>query len=191
MADSAPHGPHNGKAPPTLITRAVATGLFSGYFPWASGTIGSLVGVGLYLLPGVSNPLWLALLIIAGFYAGVRTSAAVARHAGHALNVTAARAKEMFQGGVHGEADPSIVVIDEIVGMWISLWGLPYSVTAIALAFLLFRIFDIVKPPPARQLERVPNGWGIMLDDVAAGVYANLATRGALLALAAFGWSLP
>jgi phosphatidylglycerophosphatase A len=97
----------------------------------------------------------------------------------------------MFQGGAHATADPSIVVIDEIVGVWIALWMLPYSFVVIALAFVAFRAFDIVKPPPARQLERIPNGWGIMLDDVAAGLYANLAVRAVLLAAAASGVTLP
>jgi phosphatidylglycerophosphatase A len=191
MADSGLHGRHNGKAPPNLVTRAVATGLFSGYIPWASGTFGTIVGIGFYLLPGVSSPLWLGLLIVAGFFAGVRTSASVARHTGHRLSASAAKAKEMFQGGAHATADPSIVVIDEIVGVWIALWMLPYSFVVIALAFVAFRAFDIVKPPPARQLERIPNGWGIMLDDVAAGLYANLAVRAVLLAAAASGVTLP
>jgi phosphatidylglycerophosphatase A len=191
MSDSELHGRHNGKAPPAFVTRAVATGLFSGYIPWASGTFGTIVGVAIYLLPGLSEPLWLALLIAAGMAAGVVTSAKVARATGHQLTASAAKAKAVFQPGAHDVADPSIVVIDEIVGVWIALWFLPYSITAIILAFLTFRFFDIVKPPPARQLERIPDGWGIMLDDVAAGVYANLATRAVLAAFAAFSITVP
>jgi phosphatidylglycerophosphatase A len=169
----------------------VATGLFSGYIPWASGTFGTIVGIAFYLLPGVSSPLWLGLLIVGGFFVGVRTSASVARHTGHQLSASAAKAKELFQNGAHETADPSIVVIDEIVGVWIALWMLPYSPVVIALAFVAFRAFDIVKPPPARQLERIPDGWGIMLDDVAAGVYANLAVRAILLVAASQGVTLP
>ena len=71
--------------------------------------------------------------------------------------------------------------IDEIVGMWISLLFLPKTFFVILLAFIFFRLFDILKPPPARQLEPLPNGWGIMLDDVMAGIYANLAVRLVLL----------
>ena len=182
MSASVPSERRNGA--PSFVTRAVATGLFAGYIPWASGTFGTLVGLAVYLLPGLSEPLWLSLLIVAGMAAGVVTSKKVALATGHQLTASARRAKEMFQPGDHGVADPSIVVIDEIVGIWITLWLIPYSRIAILLAFVLFRLFDIVKPPPARQLERIPNGWGIMLDDVAAGIYANLATRGILLLLA-------
>ena len=71
-----------------------------------------------------------------------------------------------------GREDPGFVVIDEVAGQWIALLGCPADWKHTLLALLLFRGFDIVKPPPARQLERLPGGWGIMLDDVAAGVYA-------------------
>lgn len=73
--------------------------------------------------------------------------------------------------------DPSEVVIDEVVGMMVTLAYLPWSFISIGLGFLLFRVFDIIKPPPARQLERLPGGWGIVMDDVVAGIYANLALR--------------
>ncbi len=73
--------------------------------------------------------------------------------------------------------DPSIVVIDEIVGMWISLFMLPKNILVGTMAFLLFRVYDIIKPPPARKLEHQNKGWGIMLDDVAAGIYANVTMR--------------
>jgi phosphatidylglycerophosphatase A len=80
---------------------------------------------------------------------------------------------------VYGE-DPPIVVIDEFVGMWISLLWLPKSIVLSFIAFVLFRLFDIFKPPPARQLEALRNGFGIMLDDVAAGIYANMVLQAAL-----------
>ena len=81
-----------------------------------------------------------------------------------------------------GIEDPGLVVVDEVVGMWVSLLGVPFTgVTAIA-GFLLFRVFDVFKPYPARDLERLPGGWGIMCDDVMAGVYANLLLRAGLLA---------
>ena len=73
-----------------------------------------------------------------------------------------------------GREDPGHVVIDEVVGQWIALIHSPVNVSHLLAAFLFFRIFDIVKPPPARQLERLHSGWGIMLDDVAAGLYALL-----------------
>jgi phosphatidylglycerophosphatase A len=154
----------------------LATGFYSGYIPWASGTFGSLVGVLLYMIPGAETATTLGILVLVGFFAGVFTSAKVAAIYGHRLTKTAELAKATFQPGSHEVPDPSIIVIDEIVGMWISLMFLPKSLPVILIAFVAFRAFDIVKPYPARQLEKIPNGWGIMLDDVVAGVYANVAT---------------
>jgi phosphatidylglycerophosphatase A len=68
--------------------------------------------------------------------------------------------------------DPQFVVIDEVVGQWITLLFAPVAWKTIVAGFILFRAFDIVKPPPVRQLERLPEGTGIVVDDVAAGVYA-------------------
>ncbi len=73
-----------------------------------------------------------------------------------------------------GREDPGHVVIDEVVGQWIALIHSQVNLSHLLAAFLLFRLFDIVKPWPARQLESLPAGWGIMFDDVAAGVYALL-----------------
>jgi phosphatidylglycerophosphatase A len=160
-----------------FLTQIIATGFYSGYIPWASGTFGSIVGFLLYLIPDMEQPWIMSIAIVAGFFAGVITSAKVVAVVGHQLSATAELAKNMLQGSEHETPDPSIVVIDEIVGLWISLWFLPKSFFIILLAFIFFRVFDILKPPPARQFERYPNGWGIMLDDVMAGIYANLAVR--------------
>jgi phosphatidylglycerophosphatase A len=73
-----------------------------------------------------------------------------------------------------GREDPGHVVVDEVAGQWIALIHSQVNLSHLVAGFLLFRIFDIVKPWPARQLESLPAGWGIMLDDVAAGVYALL-----------------
>jgi phosphatidylglycerophosphatase A len=73
-----------------------------------------------------------------------------------------------------GRPDPGKVVIDEVAGQWIALAGSRVNLSHLLAGFLFFRLFDIVKPWPARQLERLPAGWGIMFDDVAAGVYALL-----------------
>lgn len=70
--------------------------------------------------------------------------------------------------------DPSCVVADEMVGMWLTLVGLPLTLGNIGLGFLLFRFFDIAKPLGIRRLEKIPGGWGVVLDDVLAGVYANV-----------------
>ena len=107
---------HESKRIP-FATKLIATGFFSGYIPWASGTFGSLVGVLIYLIPGVERAEILAALIFVGFGAGVFTSAIVARAVGNQLTASAAKTKEIFQGGTHAVPDPSIVVIDEIVGV--------------------------------------------------------------------------
>jgi phosphatidylglycerophosphatase A len=73
-----------------------------------------------------------------------------------------------------GREDPGQVVIDEVAGQWIALAACPVEIRHALLAFGLFRLFDIVKPWPARQLERLHGGLGIMMDDVAAGIYALL-----------------
>jgi phosphatidylglycerophosphatase A len=71
-----------------------------------------------------------------------------------------------------GRHDPGFVVIDEVAGQWIALLGSPVDWRHALIALILFRLFDITKPPPARQLEKLPAGWGIVFDDVAAGLYA-------------------
>jgi phosphatidylglycerophosphatase A len=160
-----------------FLPRIIATGLFSGYIPWSSGTFGTLVGILFYLIPGAESSPVLAAMSTIGFFVGVWASARVAEVVGHQLTRTAELTKQMFQQGSHATADPSIVVIDEIVGIWITLLFLPKTVPVIIIGFLAFRAFDILKPQPARMLERIPHGWGIMLDDVAAAIYANIATR--------------
>jgi phosphatidylglycerophosphatase A len=155
----------------------VATGAFTGFSPWAPGTVGTLAGLLLVVITGATAPLVLSALIAGGFVIGGLAANVVARHVGHRLTPTAAKTKELFQPGEHGAPDPSIVVIDEFVGIWITLLFLPSTLPAYACAFLTFRAFDILKPPPARQLERVPGGWGIMLDDVVAGIYANIVSQ--------------
>jgi phosphatidylglycerophosphatase A len=72
----------------------------------------------------------------------------------------------------HGKKDPSFVVIDEVAGQLIALIAAPITWKSLLAAFILFRAFDILKPPPVRQLERLPQGTGIMVDDVGAGLYA-------------------
>ena len=160
-----------------FLPRIIATGLFSGYIPWTSGTFGTLVGVLFYLIPGAEHPAVLGAMSVIGFFVGVWASARVAEIVGHRLTRTAEMSKRLFQPGDHETADPSIVVIDEIVGIWITYLFLPKTLVVIIAGFIAFRACDILKPQPARALERVPHGWGIMLDDVVAGIYANIATQ--------------
>ncbi len=142
--------------PGGFLQTAFVTGLFSGYSPLAPGTAGSLVGLCIALISGFLEPVVIIPVVLITFFCGVAFSTKYS----HATN-----------------PDPSFVVIDEVVGMWISLFLLPFTPLAFVLSFLAFRLLDIVKPFPARQLERLPGGWGIMLDDVAAGIYANIAVR--------------
>lgn len=140
--------------------KLVATGLGSGYSPVAPGTAGSLLGVLLFLpLAGLDWRAQLGAIValtVAGTLAASRVAASV------------------------GKKDPGLVVVDEVAGQWVALFALPFTPTTAALGFLLFRVMDIVKPWPARDLERLPGGLGIVADDLAAGVYANLALRVAL-----------
>ena len=94
------------------------------------------------------------------------TLAAVAVAVGIPAATTFARAS--------GQKDPQSVVIDEVAGQWITLLFAPVGWKTLLAGFILFRAFDILKPPPVRQLERLPEGTGIVIDDVAAGLYALL-----------------
>lgn len=139
---------------------------YTGFFPIAPGTVGSAVGLILW---------WLLRLAGASLVIEVAVAAA--------LLVAGAWASTLAERRL-GTTDPGPVVIDEVMGMCVTLLAAPFTWTAAALGFVLFRIFDIVKPPPARRLERAHGGWGIMLDDLAAGVYAWGVLRAAL-------WLLP
>ncbi|HEX7572353.1 MAG TPA: phosphatidylglycerophosphatase A [Bacteroidota bacterium] len=185
-----PEAPDGSRVP--FAVRLIATGFYTGYIPWASGTFGSFAGLLLFLIPGacgatgVTTGAMLPVLLALGFGVGVYTAGRVAEAEGNRLSRSAALAKAMFQPAGHAQSDPSIVVIDEIVGMWISLAGIGAGPAPFITAFILFRLFDVLKPEPARSLERLPRGWGIMLDDVVAGVYANAGTRAVLFLWALF-----
>ena len=141
---------------------------------WAVGTF---FGAGL-LRPGPGSwgsaaaaLLWLAAGM--GFHLGPGPLAwltAAAALCAIAIGIPAATTVERESG----RPDPGRVVIDEVAGQWIALIGSRVNLSHLLAGFLFFRLFDIVKPWPARQLESLPAGWGIMLDDVAAGVYALL-----------------
>ncbi|MCU0250069.1 MAG: phosphatidylglycerophosphatase A [Vicinamibacterales bacterium] len=128
---------------------------YVGFAPVAPGTAGSAAAIPLFLLLRSAGSPWLEIavcgvLVVAGAWS--------ARLAERALGVE----------------DPGPVVIDEVAGMLVSLLFLPGTWPVILAAFFAFRVFDIVKPWPAGRLEDVPGGWGVMADDVMAGVYANL-----------------
>jgi len=148
-----------------LLSTIIATGLGSGFSPFAPGTAGSAVGLLLWWpLQRLPLAVQVAALVVV-FAAGVVASTRVAR-------------------GL-GIEDPGLVVVDEVIGMWTSLLLLPFTPVNAVAGFLLFRLLDVVKPCPARQFESLPGGWGIMMDDLMAGIYANLLLRVGHLALGA------
>ena len=158
------------------LGRAIGLGFGAGLSPVAPGTVGSLAALVIYYLLSIplSGPAsetyllagLLAGLIIVGFPVGVWATG---------LLVT------------EQEPDPGRAVWDEFVGMWITCLLLPREGLWLAAAFFCFRFFDIVKPWPARRLERLPGGWGIMVDDLAAGLYGAVLLNGARLAWQAWG----
>ena len=84
--------------------------------------------------------------------------------------------------------DPSQVVVDEGVGFLFTASLLPTDIWTVIVAFFVFRVLDIIKPPPARQLEALPGGWGIVVDDVVAGIYGNLLIRLLFFLVERTGW---
>lgn len=141
------------------LALAIATWFGCGYWPWGPGTAGSAGGVlaGWLLVRYAGWQSWMLLAL-----AAVCTPVGV---------WAAGRAEDLA-----GKKDPGLVVVDEVLGQWIALAALGAWTWQWALAaFVLFRLFDIVKPWPVRKLERLPGGAGIVLDDLGAGAYAALA----------------
>jgi phosphatidylglycerophosphatase A len=139
---------------------------------WATVTA-TLFGVG-RLHPGPGTWGSLATTLIWGFLAhwmpaSWRPAAAIALAAIVVLIGIPAATRVARSSGIK---DPQFVVIDEVAGQLITLIGVPLTWKSLLLGFILFRVFDILKPPPVRQLERIPDGAGIVLDDVGAGLYA-------------------
>lgn len=143
----------------TLWAHAVATFFGAGYGKPGPGTWGSVAAVLLWAaFAGLAHPASavmlaaLAIGIVAATVAGVPAATIVERES--------------------GRTDPGFVVIDEVIGQWIALLGSPADWRHGLIALALFRLFDITKPFPVRRFERLPGGWGIVFDDVAAGLYA-------------------
>ena len=133
----------------------LASAGYSGYIPVAPGTAGSVVG--LCLLVGLRTfapPFIEILVFFLVIIGGTVVATASERH--------------------YGEKDPSIVVIDEVAGMYVTLLWFPISFGSAVIAFVAFRCFDILKPFPIRTVERLPRGWGVMADDLIAGCYARV-----------------
>lgn len=154
----------------TVLAIALATALGAGFAPKAPGTYGSAVGLLLWwLLP--TSPVVQAVVIVVVFLLG---------------SWSGSEAERYFR-----KSDPGQVVIDEVLGQLMTMWMNPVSGWLGALlGFGLFRLMDIVKPWPARQLEALHGGFGIMADDAMAGVYANLALRVLIIGAASMHWTL-
>ncbi len=139
------------------ITKFIATGLGSGFLPKAPGTWGSLLAVFVFLFWAKWSLGYQVLLVVIVSLVGIYAADQVAKE--------------------EGKKDPKIVVIDEIAGQFLALIGLSPRPLVLLSAFFLFRILDILKPPPVRQLERLPGGLGIMADDLMAGLLTNVILR--------------
>jgi phosphatidylglycerophosphatase A len=130
--------------------KLIGSGFYTGYFPVASGTIGSLIALLIYLIPGFEHLFiiipFTIIFIVYGIYLGNK-----------------------FE--INYGKDPAECTVDEVVGTWISVIALPKTLWIIVATFFLWRILDIIKPSPARNLERLNGGLGIMIDDIVSGIY--------------------
>ena len=125
-----------------------------GYSPFAPGTVGTLGAIGLfYILSLYSSSVYLiSTVLLIAFSIYVSNRAIV----------------------IFNEADPGKIVIDEVCGFIVSMFLIPFGLFNVVAGFFIFRIFDILKPYPVRKLESLREGYGVVLDDVAAGVYTNI-----------------
>lgn len=151
----------------TRLALLIATAGYAGHFPMAPGTVGSAVGLVLFVLVRLAGGGWLEAAAIVGLFAAGTWAAGVAEH--H-----------------YGRRDPGAVVVDEVMGMLVTLAFLPVSWVGALVGFFAFRLTDIVKPWPARSMESLPGGLGVMADDAMAAVYAHLLVRAACWALPAW-----
>ena len=133
----------------------LATGFGVGYSPVAPGTLGTLIAIPIYyFLSEIPSPLY-EVTLVGFFFVSVWVSG---------------NAERLF-----GKEDDQRIVIDEVIGFLITMLWVPKTIRFIIIGFVLFRFFDILKPFPIRRLEkRLKGGFGVVLDDVAAGVYSNI-----------------
>jgi len=142
----------------TRLAVFIATVGYCGYFPIAPGTVGSAAGLVFYLLVWwAQSPLFEAGLILLLF----------------AVGVWAGTTSERYFGGI----DPGPIVLDEVVGMLITLAFIPVGIAGGLIGFFLFRLFDVLKPFPAGRFEKLHGGLGVMADDAMAAIYANIVLR--------------
>jgi phosphatidylglycerophosphatase A len=146
------------------LARLLATWFGCGFAPKGPGTFGTLGAIPVYLLAAHWGLVGVGVAAIAATLVGVWSASVVAREL--------------------GLKDPQIVVIDEVAGFLVTMLGTRASLPAVLAGFVLFRLLDITKPWPIRRIERLPSGWGIVLDDVAAGALA----AAAMASLRVIGW---
>ena len=135
-----------------------SSGFYTGYFPVASGTFGSAAALLFFLIPSFSNPYILSASILLSLIIGTVASSPMIKRYGD---------------------DPSVIVLDEFAGMWITMLICNFFYTgylSFIIGFLMFRLFDIVKVFPASYFDKIKNGFGIMMDDVIAGIYGGLSS---------------
>jgi phosphatidylglycerophosphatase A len=151
----------------TRLAVFIATVAYCGYFPIAPGTVGSAAGLLVYAIVWWTGSPLVEVALIAGLFV---------------LGVWAGTVAERYFGGI----DPGPIVLDEVVGMLITLAFIPVGWSGALAGFVLFRIFDVIKPYPAGRFESLHGGLGVMADDAMAAVYANLSLRLLLWALPAW-----
>lgn len=139
-----------------MLSKIIATVFFIGYFPVAPGTMASAFVITFLLIFKPDNMILLAILIVA-LFVGIVSSEILAKH--------------------YKVKDPNWIVIDEFVGCLTAVIFLPIDWKILLAGFVIFRFFDIIKPPPIRQAERIGGGLGIMIDDLLAGIISNLLIR--------------
>ena len=145
------------------LVRFIATGFYSGYSPLVPGTVGSIPAwLIAFFLIGDNTPV-LAVMTVVTFGVSVWSAGKAEQTLGH---------------------DAKKIVIDEWVGMFLAVLFIPYSFANYVIAFFAFRAFDVIKLPPAAQAEKLPGGWGVTMDDVVAGIQANVVTQLVIFALA-------
>ena len=142
------------------IIKVLASGFGTGYSPVASGTAGSALAALLYWFVFPHNSIFLLIVLLAVLVISIPVST---------------EAEKLF-----GKKDDSRIVIDEIVGYWFSVIFLPYSIKLAVAAFILFRIADVIKPFYIKKSQNLPGGWGVVLDDVFAGILTNLILQAAV-----------
>jgi phosphatidylglycerophosphatase A len=145
--------------------RVVATGIYSGYSPLVPGTVGSI-------------PAWLIAFFLVRGHTPILVVVTIVTFC---ISVWSAGKAEQTLG-----RDAKKIVIDEWAGMFLALLFVPYSFGNYLIAFFAFRAFDVIKLPPAAQAERLPGGWGVTMDDVVAGIQANVLTQLVIIAIGRF-----